>query len=173
MLRYGVPPDLDLLVRPRDVLRAKQALGGARLFMQSIMPLAQRKRAFGAAIVRSLFLAQSRNRGSPVCWFALATLTVTSRDPLMNMNCGNSSAQVSVAGTAVSTLSTENLLLCSLHSRDKTSVGTSRLALRCRQVSSSRAQDRLDSRCSPSPTNRYITNGRAGITISVRLLGDW
>ena len=104
--------DLDLLVRPRDVLRAKQALDGAGYYLQSIMPspaaeACLRRRDCQITLSRAI-TEQEDLLFVDLHWRLLPGYFPRSFD---EHELWGTLRQVSVAGTAVSTLSTENLLL--------------------------------------------------------------
>jgi hypothetical protein len=104
--------DLDLLVRPRDVLRAKQALEGAGYYMQSIMP----SRAAEACLRRrdcQITLSRAITEQEDLLFVDLHWRLLPGYFPRSfdEHELWGTLRQVSVAGTAVSTLSTENLLL--------------------------------------------------------------
>jgi hypothetical protein len=104
--------DLDLLVRPRDVLRAKQALEGAGYYMQSILP----SRAAKACLRRrdcQITLSHEITNQKDLLFVDLHWRLLPGYFPRLfdEHELWGSLRQVSVAGTVVSTLSPEHLLL--------------------------------------------------------------
>jgi hypothetical protein len=104
--------DLDLLVRPPDVLRAKRALEGDGYYMQSILP----SDADGACLKRrdcQITFSRKITEEDDLLFVDLHWRLLPGYFPRFfdERELWECLRQVSVAGTAVSTLSPEHLLL--------------------------------------------------------------
>ena len=104
--------DLDLLVRPRDVLRAKQALEGAGYYMQSILPSHADKACFLRRDCQ-ITLSHEITDQDDLLFVDLHWRLLPGYFPRLfdEHELWGSLRQVSIAGTVVSTLCPEHLLL--------------------------------------------------------------
>jgi len=133
--------DLDLLVRPEDVLRANTTLEGAGYYMQSILPSDDDKDCLQPPGLSDNPLAGNQRPDDllfvDLHWRAPSRLLPAIFD---ERELWGSLREVSVAGTTVSTLSPEQLAAIPQRARHEASLGAAGLALRHRQAGSSRGR---------------------------------